>query len=347
VSDARLLLALAGLLGCSRASGEPAQPELARTELDRSPEACAVCHEEIAAQWRGSMHARAWDDPVFRRELEARPAPSCRGCHAPASSAPGRTTGVDCASCHVRDGEILASTVSSAGTRAHPMRLEPRLRTAESCAECHQFQFTDDGVHDPAEALQNTVVEHRDSESFARGEHCQACHMPELRGHASHGFPGIHDPEQLAGAVDVELTARHRGASIEIEVRVRGADIGHAFPTGDVFRSAVLRVYTDQDASEIVMQRWLASTVDADGTDLHVRTVDDTRVPAPGRGELREIVELHDAGATEIGWELLLHRVPPARAAVVGLTPEQATRRVQSGITPVLGPTTGATPTKP
>src|SRR5687767_214323 len=33
------------------------------------PQVCGGCHTEIYAQWNGSMHSRAWDDPVYRAAL--------------------------------------------------------------------------------------------------------------------------------------------------------------------------------------------------------------------------------------------------------------------------------------
>jgi hypothetical protein len=327
----RRLAALALLVAC-----DAAEVPRGATALDSSPQACARCHEAVAQQWASSLHAHAWDDPLFRREYDGNPAASCRDCHAPPTSAPGRTTGVDCATCHVRDGEVLAVHVTDAGTRAHPMRHEPRLQTAEHCGECHQFAFDDDGIHDPSEALQNTLVEYRGSDAHARGETCQSCHMRATQtgddAFAGHAFPGLDDPEQLARAVDVDVQAQRSGGSVDVDVRITGADIGHAFPTGDVFRSAVLRVATPGGAQgEIVMQRWLAQTIDPDGEDLHVRTIDDTRVPAPGQGELRERLRLDDAVATELEWELLLWRVPPEHRTARGMDPAELVRVVSRG----------------
>lgn len=329
--SSRLALMLCAVaLSChTREDEEPgAAVESVRAAIDPTPQACGKCHAEVVEAWQHSMHAHAWDDPVFRLEYDARPLASCRDCHAPPTSAPGRATGIDCATCHVRDGEILAMRTSAAGMKAHPMRRAPELGTPEQCGECHQFAFLDDGVHDPNEALQDTLVEFRESDAFARGQTCQSCHMPG----GSHALLGIHDPEMLARAVDVEVLARRSEGGIDVAVTVRGADIGHAFPTGDVFRRAVLRVHTASGAeAELEMQRWLARTTDPDGEDLHVRTVDDTRVPAPGRGVLEESLHLDDTDATTVAWDLVLHRLPPARAAEAELDAAVVTRTVARG----------------
>ena len=132
------------------------------------------------------------------------------------------------------------------------------------------------------------------------------------------------------------MRAQRKGNGIDVDVRIAGADIGHSFPTGDVFRSAVLRVSTPGGASEeIVMQRWLAQTLDPDGEDLHVRTIDDTRVPAPGQGELREQLRLEDGDAIELVWELVLWRVPPSSPAAEGIDPAVLRRVVSQGRAPI------------
>jgi hypothetical protein len=326
-------------LGLLLAACEPAaaaQVEHA-TAIDLSHVSCGECHEREAREWSGSLHARAWDDPIFQREYASTPSESCRDCHAPSTSAPGRATGIDCATCHVRDGHVLATRTSEAGERAHPMRIDAALQTPDHCAGCHQFAFMDDGSHAVDEALQNTLVEFLASDASRDGATCQTCHMRD-EGVVSHRFPGVEDPEQLARAVDVEIAARRGGGRITVDVRIEGADIGHAFPTGDVFRRAELSVTTPAGAHEAFsMQRWLGDTIDADGASLHVRTIDDSRVPPPGTGELRETLELVDDGADAIAWELRLHRIPTTVDArtLAGVTTSHLVAR---GVVAIAGP---------
>ncbi len=287
---------------------------------------CAGCHAEIEAEWRKTLHAHAWSDPIVQAELARTKAPSCRECHAPASAA-AASRGIDCATCHVRDGVILAAAPSLRGALAHPVRAEPALDTVDACRGCHQFAFADDGVHDPNEALQDTVAEWQRSTPFADGRMCQACHMPAVRGddgvsRTSHRLRGIDDPTLLADAVLVRADAIRRpdGIVVAVAVEVVGNRIGHAFPTGDVFREAILTVRTDGGASDaIVLRRWLARTIDADGAGHHVRTVDDTRVPPPGTGTMRDEVLLADPSATHVQWELRLHRLSSDAARTRGL----------------------------
>ena len=335
-----------GCGGCGGCGGESAKedaptgssdPSLATVEpsaraIDARPAACGECHPDVVADWQTSVHAQAWTDPVFRAEYDPAPAASCRNCHDPPARAPD-THGIDCATCHVRDGQVLATGTSPEAAAAHPITVEPTLASVDACAGCHQFQFSDDGVHDSAEALQDTVAEWRTSVAAGEGRTCLDCHMPA----GSHRLPGASDPTLLAGAVDVAITAeRAAGGTIVAEVELRGDEIGHAFPTGDVFRQGRLTLRTDAGAREtVVLQRWLARTADPDHAASHVRTVDDTRVPPPGTGVLRERVELANsedsARATAITWTLELHRLPPKQARERGLDPALTVIPVAAG----------------
>ncbi len=178
-------LALLVLLACSEAaSREPVARAASPATVDVRPDACAECHAAIVDEWRGSLHARAWDDPIFRAEYDRAPAQSCRDCHNPSTRASGQA-GIDCASCHVREGAIVAARASEAGRAAHAIRVEPRLATVEHCADCHQFRFSDDGTHDPAayhifrvEALSDAWSCEMITRGFVRGG---ASRVTELR----------------------------------------------------------------------------------------------------------------------------------------------------------------------
>jgi len=87
-------------------------------------ETCGECHEEIYAQWQGSMHAKstALKDPIhatFYKKVVGDPLkegvkkggkyPVCLQCHAPAAAKDGKTKqdmktaygeGVNCVACH-------------------------------------------------------------------------------------------------------------------------------------------------------------------------------------------------------------------------------------------------------
>ena len=122
-------------VGASTSGVAPAPRDAASAgagSVDASPaelpvrfERCARCHEDAAAEHDASMHAGAFDDPLFQREWGAplgdgERSPRCVACHAPLArdaSDPRAHEGVGCASCHVREGRI--ESVHASGRAPH------------------------------------------------------------------------------------------------------------------------------------------------------------------------------------------------------------------------------------
>lgn len=214
-------------------------PELA------SSTACADCHPAIAAEWAASQHGRAWTDPIFQREYRLQPLDWCVRCHAPlATGGPDSVTtvsaqGVNCAVCHVRDGQMLAT--SRRPGSPHDTVVAPELGTAAFCGVCHQFAFpvvdADQQVRRyTAHPMQDTVAEFRaGARSDTPGE-CLGCHGNTP---ARHGFPGSH----ADGALQHALTLDACRAGDALRVSVTNVGAGHAVPTGDLHRHAILRVW--------------------------------------------------------------------------------------------------------
>ena len=106
--------------------------------------------------------------------------------------------------------------------------------------------------------------------------------------HASHAFLGMLDRELVAEAVRVELHAERRGGTIVVDATLRPGAIGHAFPTGDLFRVAVFRVWTEERDADLAERRLerifaLGPREEPDGPD-YLSLVADTRAPPPGAG---------------------------------------------------------------
>ncbi len=149
-------------------------------------ENCKDCHPRHFAQWQGSMHAQAANDPVFlamnergQRETDGELGGFCVGCHAPMavqlgltddglnlSDLPQRVKGVTCYFCH--------NTTDVTGTHNNPLTLgldrimrgpiqDPfdggfhgaeyadeqdglTLRSGDMCGSCHDI-VTPNGVH--------------------------------------------------------------------------------------------------------------------------------------------------------------------------------------------------------
>ncbi|WP_438035575.1 multiheme c-type cytochrome [Sorangium sp. So ce204] len=214
--------------------------------------ACEGCHEEVAREWRASLHHRANTEPAYRRAFAIEPMPFCRACHAPEArpeepepEALG-ALGVGCVTCHVTtdgEGELAGQAVAPvlaapwAGRGAppaapHAVIRDARFGGADACAACHEFAFPTARGRSAAELMQSTVIEHRASP--AADQPCAACHMPRgPGGRRGHGFAGSRDEALVRSAVAV--TARRLSAT-RVAVTLAPANAGHAFPTGDLFR---------------------------------------------------------------------------------------------------------------
>jgi Cytochrome c554 and c-prime len=308
--------------------------------------ACGGCHPEITAEWSASQHRSAWSDPVFLAGYAVDRQPECRQCHAPLHegdedpppSAIAATHGVACRSCHVRDGAIAGPP----GPRTHEGPVEPTWGRGAACDGCHEFSFppaTEErpAVFDPREPMQRTMSEWAQSGTT---QTCQDCHMPwsiDARGHRyrSHRMLGIDDPALMAKAVRVELRATAVAPEqTVVELEVHADAIGHAFPTGDMFRVAELRVHPEGApalAQTVAMQREFGPVVrpDAQGRlRAVVVEVADAR-PRPGR-PLRRRLRFEGRHATLV-WTLTHLRMPRAQAERQGLPATAIERPVAAG----------------
>lgn len=295
--------------------------------------ACEGCHSEIASEWRGSMHQEAYVDPVFQEALALEPFPFCRGCHAPESdpraeaSPAAQEVGVGCTTCHVEGHDVVGVNDVPADGARHAVVSDARLATVDACARCHQFDF-------PAmkgAPMQNTVAEHASSKLASVT--CQGCHMrPVGEGatkHLSHRFGVLSDPSVIRSAASV--SARREGAR-SVRVSIEPANVGHAFPTGDMFRRLEVRAEAVDANGRVVERAPLVHLVRSFAerpkasreVDFSRVQVGDTRVPAPGAGDGRN-VELRFERPTDglhIRWTLVYQRMSTAMAASFGV--EQA-----------------------
>jgi Cytochrome c554 and c-prime len=305
----------------------------------KANEACASCHQEIAEEWRGSMHREAWIDPVFQQAYAIETQAFCRGCHAPEADAAmgpdegAKAVGVGCTTCHVQGDHVVgarsvamgASIAGSSVASPHAVFGDARLATREACGSCHQFDFPGENV-----TMQDTMREHARS-SFASVE-CQSCHMPMVapksggRSHRSHSFAVFKNPAMIRKAATV--SARRSGAR-EVEVTIAAAGAGHAFPTGDMFRRIEVRAEA-VDASGKVIARaepvHLGRTfIDQPRTsnphEFYRAEASDTRVLPPGAGgpSLAALRFGQPIEGATIRWSVLYQRMGTAMAASFGV----------------------------
>jgi hypothetical protein len=223
---------------------------------------CVGCHPDQAAEWRGSLHARAASDGAYRRALAREPSAFCRGCHAPeadpedASLAPAALAGVACVTCHVtEEGTVLAAPrLAGAAEAPHALRRAQAFAGAGACQGCHEFAFPGAIGDEDAQLMQTTMREHARSKGSAQP--CADCHMPLREGRRAHGFSEVRD----AGWLRARLRAQAEVVPGALRVTLEQVEPGHAFPTGDLFRRLEVRAEL-RDRSGRVLDgeaRWLA-----------------------------------------------------------------------------------------
>jgi hypothetical protein len=250
---------------------------------------CGTCHTEIYREWRQSVHAQAWTDPQFQAELRKDPAVSwlCVNCHTPLMNQldslvvtleandvsrprrrpnPGfepalREEGINCASCHVRDGAVEGPFGNTAAP--HAVRKNPDLRTSRVCESCHQAEMVYPGK--TFVCVFQTGDEWRAGPQGKAGRICQDCHMPAVerplvaggpmrttRRHAWSGsrLPkgGEPDPafrDSLASLLAPGIALRAGpapapGPNARWRVAAVNANAGHMLPTGDPERAVIV-----------------------------------------------------------------------------------------------------------
>ena len=216
--------------------------------------ACEGCHVPEALEWRASLHRASFRNDAFARSFAREPEPFCQGCHAPhadPNSPPpawAAENGVTCVACHVEGGVVRAGgTARSHEPAPHPLRRGGDFDGAGACASCHEFDFPVSIRHPPGRKMQLTATEHARSE-FAEVA-CAGCHMTGEAGRRDHRFVASRDPALLRAAITVGAM---RSAVDQVQLRLTPVGVGHAFPTGDLFRRIELRVEARDAQGEMV-----------------------------------------------------------------------------------------------
>jgi hypothetical protein len=234
--------------------------------------------------------------------------------------------GVACVTCHVLGSDVVAgpSERSTAlalskthGSSPHPVVRDGRLGATTACSGCHEFAFPDRGARSRPELMQSTVSEH--ARSLERDAACSDCHMPVVEHgsgrHRSHAFSGGRDPELVKRAVLVTAERTGRGT---LRVSLFPQGIGHAFPTGDLFRRVEISAESVGAEWQVVgsARRYLARHWERDprspfGVVLRTAVLDDRPL------DERVDVELdlgERAGAWPIEWRVAYQRVEHPRS---------------------------------
>jgi hypothetical protein len=284
----------------------PATAEYARGAREAKNATCLQCHTAAAKAHEASLHAVSFTDPSFQKGYAKEPEAFCRSCHAPESRPDTQpdafARGISCVTCHVPEtgGPILAGE----GTKSAPHAI---TRVAgfgtSSCAKCHEFSFPHAEPLGAPGLMQKTMTEH--AASRAKDRSCASCHMQK----GSHAFVASRDDKFLASAL--EASAVRKGKDVTITLRAK--DVGHAFPTGDLFRRLVVRVHTKQGSFDRPFGRAFAAKRDDAGNAVRYEVQDQRLVT-------EQTMEL--TSSEPLKWEVLYQRVtfisqsPPYSATV-------------------------------
>ncbi len=242
---------------------------------------CEGCHSDIAKEWRSSLHRAAFTNDAFQHALARDPVPFCRGCHAPEANAwspeaARAALGVGCVSCHVLDRAPLAVPGSRAAP--HPLAREAVFASPAACAGCHEFEFPDRHRRVTPLLMQSTLSEHAKSPHAAK--RCASCHMPIVSGHRSHAFVASRDAAAIRAAVRIDAVRAGDGVTITLTA---SDTLGHAFPTGDLFRRVTVETIVDGAKHVVHFARHFASREELKGHPVRVQIADDRVAPGAPR----------------------------------------------------------------
>jgi hypothetical protein len=216
------------LINCAEKSTEPTQNKTGNNsqfELSdfSSAETCKNCHPNHYNEWKGSMHAYAFVDPIntvwmdgLRNSLGADVLGQfCVQCHSPIGMLTGETPigfdknnvdplameGVTCDACHlmekasgttinesvyhydVKSGKKFGSIMDPASNNFHSSEGKQFYSLSIACLPCHNL-INQNGL--PAEI---TYTEWLQSLYNMSSVECQDCHMPTYSGRAAVGGP--------------------------------------------------------------------------------------------------------------------------------------------------------------
>ncbi len=290
----------------SAASGWPGPSRGERADAPGQNAACEGCHVEVAREWRGSQHQRAYVDADFAESLAREPAAFCRGCHAPEAdprrAAPPELAalGVGCVTCHLPGAAVLAApSHADARPAPHAVVRTPGFADAAACGRCHSFSFPGR----PTAAMQDTLREHADSAHADTP--CADCHMPRRAdGRRDHGFAASRDPALLRRSLRV--TAERRDTAVHLSLAP--AWVGHAVPTGDLFRRLVVEAEVTDRHWQVLAHDERALGRRFAGGGPRVPIADDRVGPGPTPTEV--VLELgEDAVERPILWRVQYERV--------------------------------------
>jgi hypothetical protein len=235
---------------------------------------CASCHQSHYAEWKISTHAHAWTDLQFQAELKKESSPYlCINCHIPlenqqenlvvgledgdvykpikkknpAFDSTFQKEGISCATCHVRNGEIIGSIGSKLAP--HKVRKDPEFLNETLCISCHNasavvtpelvctFETGDEWKAGPYFGKKNCISCHMDTltRSLVAGLPPRVSHrhwfagsgIPKRKGAESKGLEGM---AYLTSTLPKSLP---KGQNLDYTLTLVNENAGHRLPSGD------------------------------------------------------------------------------------------------------------------
>ena len=240
-----------------------------------SAQVCKECHTDIYKNWKQSLHALSYKNPIFTNAYRkaytttaGKAKKYCLNCHAPTVrvtgdydiSLPVTAEGVTCDFCHTiteihldgrakniinKPGDTKRSVLKNAESGHHNTEFSNDFASSKLCGGCHDFHNRQ-GVH-----VGVTYSEWEESSFAKEGKQCQNCHMPEISGKTANegGRDKIHDHSlshnvaTMKGAIVVTTEDIQKDKKkLKAKIRITNQKAGHSIPTGTPARSLVLEV---------------------------------------------------------------------------------------------------------
>lgn len=258
-----------------------------------SAESCGTCHQNHYKEWKLSTHANAWTDLQFQAELKKESSPFlCINCHIPLQNQqefivsglldgdiyqPIKTKnpnfdkalqqeGINCASCHVRDGYIIGPT----GTAKAPHKTKKdNIHLSEQlCISCHNAN----AVVTPTLACTFETADEWKAGPYYGKESCITCHMPKLtrevvpgfgeRKSRQHYFMGSGIPKhidletKMLNGLTYDFNAPPKlmklNNELDFKFTVKNSNAGHRVPTGDPERFILVEFSLLNEQKQVV-----------------------------------------------------------------------------------------------
>lgn len=296
LAAALLLIALSGLAyhhltkelntyGITEAHSRPISEKVPAGLPDMKASTCGACHQAIYAEWKTTIHSKAWVEDYFQTDWAYdNKKQNCLNCHTPMQNQQPdlvvgfknndywkpllepnpdfdpsyQDEGVSCAACHVKDGSIMGP--HGIENAPHPTTYSPEMRNGMGvCRRCHITFATEElSLGDP-----NICTTMNEIEASNIKPNCIECHMPKVTRPLVEGYParegrqhlwrGGHDKAMVSKDIDIQMNEiSSKGNRHTYEIELTNIGTHHKLPTGTPDRHIVVTMnLLDQDKQVI------------------------------------------------------------------------------------------------